>query len=386
MKTKEIVFWQSEVSPHLCGIVEALTQMGCKVLYCVFEWRSNERREIGWGTTDVSNVELRKIGSDKEITQIIRQSADDSVHIVQGVRGGGRLSRVRLALKAQGRRWGCMMETVDQRPFWWPVKMLAYKAKLSRIGGRPDFILAIGASTSKWINMLGFPSELTFPFSYFIKPAEHDRNVFRRAKLTGETFYLGFVGRLIKLKRLDLLIDAMAGIENFDVRLVVVGDGPLCGALSRHAERSLGADKLTMHGSLAIHDVASVIQDLDCLVLPSDYDGWGVVVTEALMAGVPAIVSNACGSSEAVRASGVGGIFPKGNRHALRELIVRSILSNPLDGNGKKALSEWAQIWSSNSGAEYLNKILVSVYSDALSPQPPWRCGSKNDRQMLNGE
>lgn len=48
----------------------------------------------------------------------------------------------------------------------------------------------------------------------------------------------------------------------------------------------------------------------DVLVLPSWHDGWGAVVSEALMAGTPAIASDACGSAGVVRASGVGGGVP----------------------------------------------------------------------------
>ena len=60
-------------------------------------------------------------------------------------------------------------------------------------------------------------------------------------------------------------------------------------------------------------EVYQFINVADCLVLPSKHDGWGTVVSEALISGVPAICSDTCGVAEVVKLSNYGGVFKSGN-------------------------------------------------------------------------
>ena len=58
-----------------------------------------------------------------------------------------------------------------------------------------------------------------------------------------------------------------------------------------------------------ITKIPEVICESDCLVLPSRYDGWGAVISEALMVGTPVICSDNCGAANVVTASNVGSVF-----------------------------------------------------------------------------
>ena len=74
-----------------------------------------------------------------------------------------------------------------------------------------------------------------------------------------------------------------------------------------------------------MNDIPHLMSSADCLILPSRHDGWGAVVSEALMVGTPVICSDACGSAGVVHASGVGGVFRSGDHCALTaELAVAS--------------------------------------------------------------
>ena len=55
--------------------------------------------------------------------------------------------------------------------------------------------------------------------------------------------------------------------------------------------------------------ISEIINQVDCLSASSYHDGWGAVVSEALLIGIPVICSDTCGSSVIVKASGFGGIF-----------------------------------------------------------------------------
>ena len=66
---------------------------------------------------------------------------------------------------------------------------------------------------------------------------------------------------------------------------------------------SLLPNRVQWFGKFPMSEVAKKMADADCLVLPSLHDGWGAVVSEALIAGTPVICSDACGSAGVVEAS-----------------------------------------------------------------------------------
>lgn len=107
-----------------------------------------------------------------------------------------------------------------------------------------------------------------------------------------------YIGRLAGNKRVDLLIQAIAKMARPDVRLLVVGDidqtdamRALHGELLRLAQ-SLGvAHQVIFTGS--VPDVAPYLHLVDLLALPSEHEGFGVPVAEAMAAGTPVIAADA---------------------------------------------------------------------------------------------
>jgi len=90
------------------------------------------------------------------------------------------------------------------------------------------------------------------------------------------------------------------------------------------------------------------------------------------MAGVPAICSDACGAAAAVKASGVGGVFPKGDASALRSLLVKRITKGPIGIREREQLSNWANCFDTEAGARYIRSIVKSIYLGIARPLPPW--------------
>src|SRR5437870_11248743 len=69
----------------------------------------------------------------------------------------------------------------------------------------------------------------------------------------------------------------------------------------------------------------------DLLVLPSRYDGWGAVINEALMSGIPAICSDNCGAADLVRSSvQLGAVFRAGSAIDLARVLGTWIRRGPL--------------------------------------------------------
>lgn len=108
-----------------------------------------------------------------------------------------------------------------------------------------------------------------------------------------------YVGRLIPEKNILRLIEAFAdfqkkGVNPDDWGLLLLGEGDLKGDLQRRvAELSLDSVRF-LHG-VPWYEVAPALALADVLVLPSYSEPWGLVVNEAMICGLPVLVSERCG-------------------------------------------------------------------------------------------
>jgi glycosyltransferase involved in cell wall biosynthesis len=131
------------------------------------------------------------------------------------------------------------------------------------------------------------------------------------------------VGRLVPKKGTALLIEALRAAP--DARLVVIGDGPLRGALERQAA-TLGG-RVRFLGALPHEAVAEWMRRAWLLAAPSvagpdgDSEGLPTVIVEAAAAGLPAIVSDHSGLPEAVIDGETGFVVPAGDSAALSERL-----------------------------------------------------------------
>ena len=115
-----------------------------------------------------------------------------------------------------------------------------------------------------------------------------------------------FVGRLIELKRVPLLMEAFSKVRT-DEELVVIGDGE-----SREALENQSPSHCTFVGSKGGEELYAWYNIADILVLPSRIEAFGAVVSEALAAGCPAIVSEAAGATCMIRDGENGSVFSDG--------------------------------------------------------------------------
>lgn len=136
---------------------------------------------------------------------------------------------------------------------------------------------------------------------------------------------LVFAGRLAKVKRLDLLLDAFLQVAKMrPVRLLIVGDGP---------ERNHVARFVTQHGLDAMCHLAGHqdnplpwIKAADVLVLPSDYEGFGNVLVEAMACGTQVIATDCpYGPAEILEGGQYGQLVPVGDSHAMADAIARAL-------------------------------------------------------------
>jgi len=97
---------------------------------------------------------------------------------------------------------------------------------------------------------------------------------------------VGYVGRLVPLKRVDRLVEAFSAVAA-EAELVIVGDGPERPRLEALVERKGLSSRVTFAG--AVDDVGPWLDRFTCLVLPSEWEGLPNVLLEALAAGIPVV-------------------------------------------------------------------------------------------------
>ncbi len=366
----QIVFWQSMISPHQAGLVRALAaKPEISVHYVAAETVEAHRAAMGWAEAELGQAQLHLARTRAEITALARSFPKDALHLCQGFRGNGMIANALPALADRGARIGVMMEAVDQRGGKAWLKQLLYRHQVRRYGDAVSFCLAIGQRTKHFLKQCGFPGTRIYPFSYFLTPPP------RASHADGHERRLVYVGKLVQLKRVDLLIEAFGALNPPGTRLCLIGSGPLEAELRALAAAQPNADAIDWRGTLPHQQAQAMIASSDGLILPSEYDGWGAVVSEALLAGTPAICSSACGAAEAVRTSGAGGVFSSGETLSLMQHLLAMLAADRWTHAQRARLRTWArESLSGEAGAAYLEAILAAHGHAARPPEAPWLC------------
>lgn len=142
---------------------------------------------------------------------------------------------------------------------------------------------------------------------------------------------VGTVCRLDEPKKgLAVLLQAMRlATDRGDApawQLVIVGEGPARDGLARLSAKLGLADRVVFAGPR--RDVASVLPLLDLFVCPSLYEGFGLAIVEAMMAGRPVVATAVGGIREIVRSGDTGLLVPPGDPVALAGAI-QEVLRQP---------------------------------------------------------
>jgi glycosyltransferase involved in cell wall biosynthesis len=259
------------------------------------------------------------------------------------------------------------METIDERKIVSALKQPLYRWLFFRSGGSLEGVLAAGATTSNWIADRGVTRSRIFDFAYFMSTPTSAPQV---TDQQDQHFRILYAGALIERKNVALVIEALSHFPSH-VGLDVVGDGPLRATLEEQAT-ALGPGRVTFHGTCPMSEVSSFMGAADCLVLPSDHDGWGAVIVEALLAGTPVVCSDRCGAGVVVHASGAGSVFHARSLQGCVDALQSQVAKGRPTRAERTALAKWAYCLTEQAGAAYLEKIIAHLRHGATRPDPPW--------------
>jgi glycosyltransferase involved in cell wall biosynthesis len=244
----------------------------------------------------------------------------------------------------------------DPRLWKSALKYLPYRWFLRRI----DAHLFVGENNRTYLEHYGVGRDQLFFAPHFVDndrfaAAAHEARVSGGARArradwgaAEDAVVLVFAGKLIPKKHVGDFIDALGRVAR-EHRLhgVIIGSGPLEGALrERAAAVHAPACFAGFHNQ---QEIAAAYAAADALVLPSDgTETWGLVVNEAMAAGLPAVVSDSVGCApDLIETGRTGFTFPCGDVDALAHQLVRmAALVRERRDETKRYVAEWIARYS----------------------------------------
>lgn len=116
-----------------------------------------------------------------------------------------------------------------------------------------------------------------------------------------------FVGSLTERKQPGQVVNALQALASHELRLDIVGDGPLRQAIETSVSARGLQDRVQLHGQLA--DPYPLVASADAFVLPSRSEGVSRAALEALHLGVPCVLRDVDGNAELLSAPAAGALF-----------------------------------------------------------------------------
>ena len=168
--------------------------------------------------------------------------------------------------------------------------------------------------------------------------------------------YFLFVGRLEKMKGVQVLIEAFKRYDTAD--LLIVGDGSYRSQLSRQSQRLSHVQFL---GRLPYEQLQSLFRRAVAVLVPSvGYETFGMVVLEAFVHGTPVIVNNLGPPPEIVRQSGGGLIYDSQQdlQEALQALQSDTHLRLELGARGQQA---YRRFWTPEAHLQQYFEVIGRI-------------------------
>jgi glycosyltransferase involved in cell wall biosynthesis len=175
-----------------------------------------------------------------------------------------------------------------------------------------------------------------------------------------------FVGRLVSIKGIDALLRAFQAIQEEELTFVIIGDGPLQKKVMEAKEKD---SRIEYRRFVPHEELPRYYHAADLLVLPSTYEAWGLVINEAMNAGLPIITTTNVGAAgEIVRDGCNGYVIAPDDPDAIYEKILE-LHRDPekrrrMGQESRNIISEWGLDKAVN-GFREAAAIAMGSYVDA---------------------
>lgn len=330
MKNKpKLVFWQNIISLHQSYFFDQISS-AFEVILIVENLMSSERQQQGWSIPKIDNIEIIKIENDQHLNLLIDQFKYEK-NVFSGLMGMGypHLKKASAKISEYSKIFIiCEAPMLLGYKKW--LRILKYTILYYKYRSKVAHIFAMGNLGKKFYCKLGFNDKSISVFQYFIKSKENPEHNFERKKFIKQ--YI-FVGQLTHAKGVDNLITAFSTIDKSqDWRLTMIGSGALENDLKSTLIKDKLEERVFLIGNKQNSEVKKMVANSDFLILPTKFDGWGAVVSEALSVGTKVICSNRCGAAVLVNDKN-GYVYKESQIGGLQEAIRMSLVEDDYNKN-----------------------------------------------------
>jgi glycosyltransferase involved in cell wall biosynthesis len=373
-----LFFWQNMPTHHQAASLDELARLWPAEVTGVWGSRiSDARRRLGWVEPVTTHLRHRYLASEtKQWKEEIRSLADEhreAIHVFSGI---GAYAPATYGFSCLSERKAPRMGLIVEPPIMlgWRRHMRHWKTKFYYHGHLEEIgcVFAMGSTAMSYYSALGFSATRLFPFFYQedVPPASF--------RAPGETLNLVYAGQVNFRKGLDTLIQALPLLSVGPWSLAIYGDGPDRGSLEKIVRRQGLADRVIFKGNTPSAQLIRELPRYDLCVVPSRFDGWGMVVNEALQSGLAVLASERAGSSDLVKSSGAGAVFAAGDHRRIAELISERLKNQALLAQEKRAAVRFAPRIAPTVAAAYLRDTFRHVFmGEGERPVATWLSSSE---------
>lgn len=235
-----------------------------------------------------------------------------------------------------------------------------------------DYAFCVGTAQINYLKTLNFNIERIFKVSWYAVDSEQILaafsesfakriNTIEKLNLMNKNFI--YAGRLSAEKNLKTLISAFKEVKNNggkDWGLIIVGDGADREELEKIV-RVQNIPNVFFAGGVFWKDVPKYYALSDVFILPSLSEPWGLVVNEAMICGLPVIVSEKAGSAELIKENENGFIFNPNDKSGLISIMLK-FTNNEVDAKKMSESSKnMIKNYSPKKSAEGIIKSIISI-------------------------
>lgn len=372
-----ICFWWSIACKSILPVFEAANQLpgvSCRVV-CA-RGVSPSRKKLGWTESELPDFPIEVLadqGWEGYVTRVVGEESD-SFHLLNSHYSIPKLNFAIDLLNARNIPYGLITESPINMESGW--RSLAkqvyvdYLLRFQRPEARRKAIITYGlsgpsASSMSAFERAGWKTNRVLPFGYF--PARSPLGS-ERTRSLNDVPWLFCSGVIERIKGHALLIDALSGLAEeglTDWKLHVTGYGRQRELLERLVNRRGLSKHIEFTGVLPVERYQALLADSDLVVAPGYREPWGIRVNEALLAGVPVVVSDGLGAACLVRESGAGLVFRSGSASELAASIRQALTSAETRIEWKRRIEAYRHQIEPAAAARYLVDTLQQLAAGA---------------------
>ncbi len=239
-----------------------------------------------------------------------------------------------------------------------------------RFANKCDAVIVPTDSTEEYLRMIGVtaptyvqPTGIEYDRFQHVEPAQVEK-LKKRLKIKDETVFVS-VSRLSNEKNIDFMIDALAELKkNTDkaFRLLIVGDGHQKQRLQAKIDELGLTQTIQLVGSVAPENMANWYQLGDAFLFASQSETQGMVILEAMAAGLPVVAVRSSGIDDVVE-DGFNGYKTPAKQAVWLERVERILNDESL----RKELSDNAESFAKAYSVERFSQDVRHIYAETLA-------------------